>query len=195
MNEGIVRGRTIFLLTVLLLLAVAGAGGGDSRAATGDLKKDPSSMLKTYFSLDMKGARLEAMSWETLKPYIDWKEEPSWEHVVVIENYEVVEDVTAWEILGTMEALIPVKFRVLGVMYWETASFVPEAKVEEIRVRVKAVGDRWRIIEPRLAPHVGQKRLINFVRQALLQETDGARQAKLAALRDDLRQASTAEAR
>lgn len=170
----------------LLLLVMA----GDGVAATGDVKKDPSGVVKTYFSLDMKGARLEALSWETMKPYIDWKEEPSWEHVVVIENYEVVEDVTAWEILGTMEALIPVKFRVLGVMYWETASFVPEAKVEEVRVRVKAVGDRWRIIEPRLAPHVGHKRLINFVRQALLQETDGARQAKLADLREDLRRAA-----
>lgn len=183
--------RRQLLVPVILffLLAVAGAGVGDSRAATGDLKKDPSGVLKTYFSLDMKGARLETMSWETLKPYIDWKEEPSWEHVVVIENYEVVEDVTAWKILGQMEALIPVKFRVLGVMYWETASFVPGSKVEEVRVRVKAVGDKWRIVEPRLAPHVGQKRLINFARQAMLQETDSARLVKLAALRDDLRQA------
>jgi hypothetical protein len=174
---------------VFLLLYVL---PGDGLSAPGDLKKDPAGVVKTYFSLDMKGARLEAMSWETLKPYIEWKEEPSWEHVVVIENYEVVEDVTTWEILGTMEALIPVKFRVLGVMYWETAAFVPELTVEEVRVRVKVVGDRWRIIEPRLAPHVGQKRLINFVRQALLQETDGGRQAKLADLRDDLRQAATA---
>jgi len=180
-----VRRRTIYLATILLLLAVAGTG--DSSAVTWDLKKDPSGVVKAYLSLDMKGARLEAISWETLKPYIAWKEEPSWEHVVVIESYEVVEDVATWEILGLMEALIPVRFQVLGVMYWETASFVPESKVEEFRVRVKAVGDRWRIIEPQLAPHVGQKRMINFVRQAMLQETDGLKLMKLAELRDELR--------
>jgi hypothetical protein len=172
-------------MTILLLLAVVGTA--DSPAEIWDLKKDPAGLVKAYLSLDMKGARLEAISWETLKPYIAWKEEPSWEHVVVIENYEVVEDVATWEILGVMEVLIPVKFQVLGVMYWETASFVPESKVEEFRVRVKAVGDRWRIVEPQLAPHVGQKRMINFVRQAMLQETDGLKLTKLAELRDELR--------
>jgi hypothetical protein len=187
MSEGIVKRRTIFPVIILLLLAAAWASAGDSLATIWDVKKDPSGLVKAYLSLDMKGARLEAISWETLKPYIAWKEEPSWEHVVVIENYEVVEDVTTWEILGLMEVLIPVKFQVLGVVYWETASFVPESKVEEFRVRVKVVGDRWRIIEPQLAPHVGQKRMINYVRQAMLQETDGLKLTKLAELRDELR--------
>ncbi|TAJ31368.1 MAG: hypothetical protein EPO64_02470 [Nitrospirae bacterium] len=181
-----------FLLRIALsLLVVSGAMVEESHAVTGDIRKDPAAVVEAYLSLDMKGARLEAASWEALKPYIDWKEEQGWEHAVVIESYEVVEDTATWEVLGQMEVIIPVRFQVLGVMYWETAAFVPEAKTEEFRIRVKVVEGRWRIIEPRLAPHIGRKRLINFVRRAILQEPDANRQVKLAGLRDILRKAET----
>lgn len=161
---------------------------GESLAVTGDVRKDPAAVVKAYFSLDMKGARLEAGYWEALKPYVDWEEEPAWEHAVVIEGYEVVEDTATWEVLGQMEVIIPVKFRVSGVMYWETAAFVPEAKVEEFRILVKVVEGRWRIIEPRLAPHIGRARMVKFVRLALLQESDTGRKAKLTTLLNKLRQ-------
>lgn len=185
------RPLTGFLLRIALaLLVVSGAVVGQSHAVT-DIRKDPAVVVKAYFSLDMKGARLESASWEALKPYVNWNEEQGWEHAVVIESYEVVEDTATWEVLGQMEVIIPVRFQVLGVMYWETAAFVPEAKTEEFRIRVKAVEGRWRIIEPRLAPHIGRKRLINFVRRAILQEPDANRQAKLAGLRDILRKTDT----
>jgi hypothetical protein len=48
---------------------------------------------------------------------------------------------------------------------------------------------RWKIIEPILPPHVGQKRMLNVVRQAMLEEKDGTRQASLAALQAELRKA------
>jgi hypothetical protein len=171
------------LAAALFLLVAA----GDGRAATGDLKKDPVGVVKAYVSLDMKGARLEPLSWETLKPFITWKEEPAWGKVVVVESYEVVDDIKAWEVVNLYEVVIPVKFRVLGAMYWEAVSFLPEPQVEEVRFRVKAVRDRWRIVEPMAPPHVGRKRLINFVRQAMLQETDGAKLVKLTELRDELK--------
>jgi len=173
------------LLALSLCLGLL-AAAGDGLAFTGDLKKDPSLTIKAYLDLDMKGARLDAMSWETLRPYINWKREISWGIVDVIDGYEIVQDVKAWEVISILEVTIPVKFQVLGTMVWETASFIPEPHVEEVRFRVKAVGDRWRIMEPVLPPHVGQKRLINHVRQAMLQETDGGRLARLAELRDTL---------
>ena len=74
-------------------------------------------------------------------------------------------------------------------MYWETAGFLPDAIVEEIRFRVNGVLDRWRIMEPILPPHVGQKRMIGYVRQAMLQETDPSRLTKLTELLDALRKA------
>jgi hypothetical protein len=74
-------------------------------------------------------------------------------------------------------------------MYLDSAGFVPEPGTEQVRIRVKVQGARWKIMEPILPPHVGQKRLLNFVRQAQLDEKDGTRQASLAALQAELRKA------
>ncbi len=173
------------LVAALLLLLLS----SDGLAQTGALNKDPVEVVTKYLSLDRHGARLEAMSVEVLKPYINWKEEPAWGHVVVITDFEVLDDIAQWQIIDMLEVVIPVKFRVLGSMYWETAGFLPGAKVEEIRFRVKGMVGRWRIMEPILPPHVGQKRLISFVRQAILQEKDPSRQAKLGELLAALKKA------
>ncbi len=178
--------RPVTLVLMLLTMLVLPSGGA---AITGDLKHDPADVVKKFVSLDAKGARLDAMTWEALKPYINWKQEPVWGHLLVIEGYEVVDDVKQWKIVSDVEAVIPVKFRVLGAMYWVTAGFLPEPKLEEVGFRIKAVGDRWRIIDPIMPPHVGQKRLLNFVRQAILDEQDQGRLARLTTLRDQLRNA------
>ncbi|MBI4401073.1 MAG: hypothetical protein HY581_05530 [Nitrospirae bacterium] len=170
---------TVFL--ALLLIA------SDGLARPGDLIKPPTEVVKQYISLDMKGARLEAMSKEVLKPYINWKDEPAWGQVVVIESYTVPDDVKRWEIISATEAIIPVEFKVLGSVYLESAAFLPETRTERVRFRVKAVIDRWRIMEPLYPPHVGQKRMLNHVRQAMLQETDASHLAKLTELRDELK--------
>ncbi len=174
------------LITLVLCLAAPVA---DGLAFTGDLKKDPANVVKAYLSLDMKGARLESMSWETLRPYINWSRELSWGVVVVIEDYEVIDEIRAWEVVSLLDVWIPVKFKVLGTMEWDEVVFKPEPHVEEVRFHVKAVGDRWRIIEPTLPPHIGRKRLIGYVRQAMIEETDGAKGAKLEELLDSVRQA------
>jgi hypothetical protein len=86
-----------------------------------------------------------------------------------------------------MEVVIPVTFQVIGSVYLETAGFVPEIETEEIRFRVKAVKNRWRIIEPMLPPHVGQKRMMNFVREAWMKETDPVKRDSLGLLQSELR--------
>jgi hypothetical protein len=52
---------------------------------------------------------------------------------------------------------------------------------------VKAVNNRWRIVEPMLPPHVGQKRMVNVVREAWVKETDQVNRDRLEALQDELR--------
>lgn len=182
-------GKGFELVTVASALVVFGwlaypTGGA---ALTGSLTRDPADIVRKYVSLDTRGARLEAMTWEALKPYINWKQEPVWGHLLVINGYEVVDDVKQWNILSMEEAVIPVKYRILGVMYWNTASFLAKPEEEVVGFRVKAVGNRWRIVEPMIPPHVGQKRLLNYVRQAILDERDQAHLARLTALRDQLR--------
>jgi hypothetical protein len=39
--------------------------------------------VKRYVELDHKGARLDAMSIESVASYTGWNEEPAWGHVVV----------------------------------------------------------------------------------------------------------------
>ena len=83
---------------------------------TGDLTNDPAGVIEKYLSLDQRGARLTAQSYEAVAPYVAWKEEPVWEQLVVIRDYAVDDDVTQWDIVSGTEALIPVTFQVLGVV-------------------------------------------------------------------------------
>lgn len=170
----------------LALLVVAASAEGQSGATN----HPPTDVLKRYVYLDQKGARLDAMSFETLTPYIDWRQEPAWGRVVVTDEATVPEDYRAWEILNKLELIIPVTFRVLGSVYLDTAAFVPaDNPKEEVRFHIKAVKGKWRIIEPVIPPHVGIKRMLNFVREAQRQESEPTRRSALAALEDALRKA------
>ena len=156
------------------------------QAFTGEIDSDPSRVVDKYLSLDKRGARLVAGSQEVLAPYIHWKEEPAWGKVVVISKYHVIEDVTQWEILTETEMLIPVTFAVEGTMYWESATFLSESQVSLEYFHVKAIDERWRIVAPQLAPHVGRKRLVDFIRLSQLEELQEAKKMTLQHLREQL---------
>lgn len=156
---------------------------------TGDLTNDPADVIKKYLSLDHRGARLTASSYESVRPYVAWDEEPVWEHFVVIQEFSVNDDVTQWDIVSSTEAVIPVTFQVLGIVEWETATFVPKPGEEVHAVRIRAVDNRWRMIEPMFPPHVGHKRVMNFVKDVALHERDETRIRVLDALRADVEKA------
>ncbi len=176
--------RAAFLTSGLLCMSLS-----EVIAQTGGLSHSPTEIVKKYFELDQKGAKLDSLSFEALAPYRDWQEEPVWGRIVVIRSFSVAEHYKQWEVVDRLEVVIPVTFEVIGYVYLETAGFVPESSVEEIRVRVKSVRNRWRIIEPVVPPHVGQKRMINFVREALVKETEPAKRESLVVLQDELRKA------
>jgi hypothetical protein len=173
---------------VALVSAIAWPAG-TGFAQSGSLNHAPTEIVKRYVTLDQKGARLDAMSFDTLVPYINWREEPAWGRVVVVQEAVVPEDYRQWEIIDRLEVVVPVTFRVLGAVYLETAAFVPEEHTEEVRFRVKAVRSRWRIVEPVIPPHVGLKRMQNFVREAERKEPDAEKRGRLAALGESLRKA------
>lgn len=153
------------------------------------MRRSPVEVVKRYVLLDRKGARLDAPSFETLTPYIDWREEPAWGRIVVVQNTTVPEDYRKWEILNNLEVIIPVTFQVRGAVYLETAMFVPEETTEEVRFHVKVVGNFWRIISPVIPPHVGLKRMVSFAREEQAQEQDEAQRVMLTALIESLRKA------
>ncbi|SPP64690.1 hypothetical protein [Nitrospira lenta] len=175
------RSSALIVLLVLLCSPVS------ALAQSGSLDQSPTAIVKRYVGLDKKGARMDAMSFETLVPYIDWTEEPLWGRVVVIQDVTVPEDYRKWEVVNKLEVVIPTTFTVLGSVYLETAAFVPDAITEEVRFRVKAVRSKWRIVEPVIPPHIGLKRMIDLVREAEVKETDTEKRGILAALGETLR--------
>jgi hypothetical protein len=177
-------GRLLLFLGLLPALVLS-AGAG--LAQTGSLEHSPAEVVKRYLALDYKGARLDAMSVETVASYTSWHEEPTWGHVVVTQGFVVAEHYRQWEVIDRLEVIIPVTFQVVGSVYLETAGFVQEVGTEEVRFRVKAVKNRWRIVEPMLPPHVGQKRMVNVVREAWIKETDQAKRDLLGSVQDELR--------
>lgn len=173
----------LVLLTVLVLIPTIGL------AQTGALDHSPAEVVKRYLELDTKGARLDSISFDALLPYTSWKEEPLWGRVVVTHDFVVAEDYRQWEVVDRLEVVIPATFHVIGLVYFETAGFVSEPRTEEVRFRVKAIKNRWRIIDPLLPPHIGQKRMVNFVREAWVKETEPTKRDALAALQGELRKA------
>ena len=182
MSSRMIIGVIVFVLS----LGVLFLPGIDSSAFNGHITEDPTKLLDKYLSLDKKGARLEAYSTEVLKPFVAWGDEPVWGQVVIIADYQIIEDVAQWIVLSSMEAKIPVVFDVLGTMHWESATFVPEARRELQYFHIKAVYDRWQIVAPQLPPHVGRQRMIDFVRWANLHETNTEKNARYANLRAQL---------
>lgn len=181
------RGALLFVMAWLGFVAcLHGVTPGALWGFTGDLTKDPSEVVKTYLRLDSKGVRLEAISQETLRPYIDWSEEPRWGKVIVIKQYEMVDDVEEWEVINSLEMRIPVTFNILGTLYWETGAFVENLQTERVWFHVKGLKERWRIIAPQIPPHVTAKRMVNVVRQAILDEPQLQRKDILASLRKEL---------
>lgn len=181
-----VVGRFVFFLCQLLALVLS---AGDGLAQTGSLDHSPADVVKQYLALDYKGARLDAMSVDTVASYTSWHEEPTWGHVVVTRGFVVAEQYRQWEVIDRLEVVVPVTFQILGSVYLETAGFVQEVGTEEVRFRVKAINNRWRIVDPMVPPHVGQKRMVNVVREAWIKETDQTKRDRLALLRDELRKA------
>ncbi len=154
---------------------------------TGDLTNDPAKVIKKYLSLDKRGVRLTAQTYEAVKPYVAWEqEEPAWERFVVIRDYSVIDDVTQWDIVSSTEAVIPVTFQVLGVVHVRTATFVSMPREERFSIRIRAVDNHWKMVSPAFPPHVGRRRLADFVKEAMLQEDKAGRVETLRRLREAL---------
>ncbi len=176
-------------LLVLVLLTLAGTLNAQL-SPSGSMRRSPADVVKRYVLLDQKGARLDASSFDTVMPYVEWKEEPAWGRIVVVQKTTVSEDYRQWEIVNNLEVIIPVTFQVRGSVYLETASFVPEDRTEEVRFHVKVVGNYWRILSPVIPPHVGLRRMVSFARDAALHEPDDTQRTVLTDLIESLRKAN-----
>ncbi|MDH4185647.1 MAG: hypothetical protein OEV08_01500 [Nitrospira sp.] len=183
-------GSSIFQWLASFFILLAWLSSADNLSAqTASISNSPAELVKRYLTLDYKGARLDALSVEAVASYTDWSEEPTWGQVIIVKSFVVAENHRQWDVVDQLEVVIPVTFHTLGSVYLEAASFHQDVKTEEVRFRLKAVNNRWKIIEPMIPPHVGQKRMMNVVREAWVKETDQTKRERLESLRDELRKA------
>lgn len=174
-------------LCLLSLALAAGVFPLSVLSLTGDLTNDPAKVVDKYLSLDKRGVRLTAQTYESVKPYVAWEqEEPVWNRFVVIRDYSISDDVTQWDVVSGTEAFIPVTFQVLGVVHVETATFVPGPREQVLRVHIRAVDHRWKLVGPVFPPHVGRQRLADFVKDSMFHEDDAGRAGTLRRLREAL---------
>ena len=182
--------KRVSWMTKCILSVVLGMVVGSTpslNAFNRHITEDPTKTLDKYLSLDKKGARLETSSWQVIQPYVEWKEDVAWGHVVVISTFHIEQDVTKWDIVNGLEAKIPVVFDVIGTMHWESVTFVSDPHQELYMFHIKAVYDRWQIVHPQLPPHVGRQRLMDFVRWTELSEPEETRKALFASLHQQLK--------
>jgi hypothetical protein len=146
-------------------------------AQTSHMSHSPAEVVQKYVLLDNKGVlcRMEGRAAVGKGDRHQWLSVP--------------DDYRKWQIITPLEVVIPVEFKVLGAVYLDTAGFVPDPSVEEVRVKVKIFNSRWKIVDPMFPPHVGQRRMVNFVRQAMQEEKSETRREILAALQNELRKA------
>lgn len=174
-------------LYLLSLILAAGVFPLTVLSLTGDLTNDPAKVVDKYLSLDKRGVRLTAQTYESVKPYVAWEqEEPVWNRFVVIRDYSISDDVTQWNVVSSTEAFIPVTFQVLGVVHVKTATFVPGPREQVLSVHIRAVDHRWKLVGPLFPPHVGRQRLADFVKDSMIREDDAGRAETLHRLREDL---------
>lgn len=174
-------------LCLLSLALAAGVFPLSVLSLTSDLTNDPAKVVDKYLSLDKRGVRLTAQTYESVKPYVAWEqEEPVWNRFVVIRDYSISDDVTQWDVVSSTEAFIPVTFQVLGVVHVETATFVPGPREQVLSVHIRAVDHRWKLVGPVFPPHVGRQRLADFVKDSMLHEDDADRAETLRRLREAL---------
>jgi hypothetical protein len=129
MSSRMLNGMVAAFIVLIGWLAITNLAS----AQTASLKNSPADVVKRYLGLDHKGARLDAMSFETVASYTSWHDEPTWGHVVVTRGFVVAEQYRQWEVIDSLEVVIPVTFQVLGSVYMETAGFVQETETEESR--------------------------------------------------------------
>src|SRR5687768_5229498 len=98
-----------FMSTVFWLVISAAVG----LAQTNSISHSPAKVVEKYFALDNKGVRLDATSFESVAGLVDWKEEPVWGKVIVVNGFTVPDDFRKWEIVNRLEVLVPVEFQVL----------------------------------------------------------------------------------
>jgi hypothetical protein len=143
--------------TILFACVVAGAVAPVTAVESG-----PRVVVREFCQADGFGQRVQIAGWAAIAPLVTWPLEPAWDHVVLIDGYQVdsphpVED-------GGVA--IEVRYTVLGEV--SALGLDTAVHVEAVEFRLNVVNGGWRVLGPPLPPHIFAYRVdTNAVRHSL----------------------------
>ncbi|MBI2413885.1 MAG: hypothetical protein HYV24_11840 [Deltaproteobacteria bacterium] len=111
--------------------------------------QEPEALVTTYFTKDLKGARLDTESYiEIMRPLVDWKTEYAWDYAFIVKSARVYSS----KMISSDEASIEVRYHVVGLL---SNHGIFKLDLYEIAdYRAKKTGNEWKITKPVLAPHI-----------------------------------------
>jgi hypothetical protein len=135
----------------------------------------PETLVKAYCDFDAKGKRFfRSLSDKELSYYrglVHWDEEPRWDTVVMISNYNIGKTKTSEN-----AAEITVTYQVKG-KYSQAVTDIYE-KVEKIKYWLVKTETGWKIEGPVTPPHVYPRKLIAILEKRSNYERDAAKKVK-----------------
>lgn len=113
----------------------------------GDYPGSPASVVAAYIEADGEGMALDAETASGVVRFTTWDDVQTGDSFVVIKSYEI--GAVAWE--GD-KAGVEITYAVLGRL--DGFKFTPEAKKEEVWFDLVKKKGQWKIVKPKLPPHL-----------------------------------------
>ncbi len=147
----------------------------------------PRDIVEKYCRFDFEGARLTSETWAQGASLVTWEEEPGWDTIVVVSDFEVVSVKRE-----TNTALVTVNFFVRVRL--ETAErFVQKNRTETVTFQLRQTDKDWKIESPLIAPHVSARHISQHLKKLIQVEKDPSRRARLLVVLEELEKLSGQE--
>ena len=126
------------------------------------LESGPRVVVRRFCQADGLGQRVQVAGWAAIAPLVRWLLEPAWDHVVLIDSYQVgsphaVED-------GSVA--IEVHYAVIGDV--SALGLDTAVHLETVEFRVDGTSGTWRVLGPPPPPHIFASRVdVDAMRESL----------------------------
>lgn len=160
---------------VFLVLSFAvKAQGGENSSTT---ESSPSSVIREYCKLDLRGTRLSSNNPDIEKYFalVAWPNEPGWDDAVVVKSFAIARS-RVWKSQSSVTA----KYFVLGQITGATVVVSPQ-HTESVTFLLTRNGSTWKIEHPLIPPHISPHSAIVAFERLLKEEHDPARRRRLRA--------------
>jgi hypothetical protein len=117
-------------------------------ASTAARAVDPLAVVRSFCQADGSGDRLSVVSWHNLAPLVDWRIEPAWDRLILVNGYEI----TTPRVVGR-RVEVEIKYDVTGQV--NPGEVVKKRRAETVTLSLEPDEiSGWRVSGPPHPPHV-----------------------------------------